>query len=171
MGIGDFNSGLTKLYKIVDVGGMRIGITSVLGKKEIAGRKSVGDLTLLEPYQAIPRILGELRDKKCDHLVLLANAEPDETKDLARRFPRIRLGDDRSRGRRATQRSWKNPEGANSHLVEVGAKGGVRRRRRTIQEVATRRFVISACRWIIVLPMRRKCSRCRSKYQQQLEQL
>src|SRR6476620_11281778 len=28
-----------RLYKIIDVGGMRIGITSVLGKKEIAGRK------------------------------------------------------------------------------------------------------------------------------------
>ncbi len=70
--LGDFNSGLTKLYNIVEAGGMRIGITTVLGKKEIAGRKEAGDFTLLEPYQAIPRILGELREKKCDHLVLFS---------------------------------------------------------------------------------------------------
>ena len=57
--LGDFNNSATKFYKIVDVGGMRIGITSVLGKKEIAGRKEAGDFALLEPYQAIPRILGE----------------------------------------------------------------------------------------------------------------
>ncbi len=38
VGIVSFDSGLSKLYKIVEVGGMRIGITSVLGKKEIAGR-------------------------------------------------------------------------------------------------------------------------------------
>ena len=61
--LGDFNSGLTKLYKVVEAGGMRIGITTVIGKKEIAGRKEVGDFTLLEPYQAIPRILGELRKR------------------------------------------------------------------------------------------------------------
>src|SRR3954471_20751531 len=76
--LGDFSNSSTKFYKIVDIGGMRIGITSVLGKKEIAGRKEAGDFALLEPYQAIPRILGELRAKRCDHLILLANAEPAE---------------------------------------------------------------------------------------------
>ncbi len=121
VGIGDFNSGLTKLYKIVNVGGMRIGITSVLGKKTIAGRKTVGDLTLLEPYQAIPRILGELRNQRCDHLVLLSNAEPDETKDLARRFPEF----DWVMTARGAEEPPKEPgkiQGVNSHLVEVGQK-------------------------------------------------
>src|SRR4051812_29861822 len=33
--LDNFTSGPAKLYKIVEVGGMRIGITSVLGKKEI----------------------------------------------------------------------------------------------------------------------------------------
>src|SRR4029078_2722265 len=56
----DFNSSSNKYYKIVEVGGLRIGITSVLGKKEIAGRKSAGDFALMEPYQAIPRILAEM---------------------------------------------------------------------------------------------------------------
>src|SRR6478672_4981901 len=85
--LSNFTGGSKELYKIVDVGGMRIGITTVLGKKEIAGRKMIGDFALLDPNQAIPRFRAELRDKKCDHLILLANAEPKETKDLAQRFP------------------------------------------------------------------------------------
>src|SRR6185369_12672474 len=41
--LDNFSGPLNKLYKIVEVGGMRIGIVSVLGKKEIAGRKEAGD--------------------------------------------------------------------------------------------------------------------------------
>src|SRR4029079_232191 len=85
--LSNFSGGSKELYKVIDVGGMRIGITTVLGKKEIAGRKTIGDFALLEPNLAIPRFLVELREKKCDHNILLANAEPNETKDLARRFP------------------------------------------------------------------------------------
>ncbi|HVT30926.1 MAG TPA: multiheme c-type cytochrome, partial [Lacipirellulaceae bacterium] len=121
VGIGDFNSGLTKLYKIVEVGGMKIGITSILGKKTIAARKMAGDLTLLEPYQAIPRILAVLRNQGCDHLVLLSNAEPDETKDLARRFPEF----DWVMTAHGAEEPPKEPgkiQGVNSHLVEVGQK-------------------------------------------------
>ena len=85
--LGGFGESTDRLYKVVDVGGMRIGITSVLGKKEIAGRKEAGDFSLLEPFQAIPRILAKLRAENCDQLILLANAEPAETKELALRFP------------------------------------------------------------------------------------
>jgi len=46
-----------KLYKIVEVGGMRIGITSVLGKKELPGERG-GRLRTLEPYQAIREFLA-----------------------------------------------------------------------------------------------------------------
>lgn len=121
VGIVTFDSGLSKLYKIVDVGGMRIGITSVLGKKEIAGRTSAGDLKLLEPYQAIPRILGELRDKKCDHLVLLSYAEPDETKDLARRFSEFDWVMT-AHGAEEPPKEVGKINGTKSHLVEVGQK-------------------------------------------------
>jgi hypothetical protein len=119
--LGSFDNKSNVLYKIIEVGGMRIGITSVLGKKEISGRKEAGDFSLLEPYQAIPRILGELRQKKCDHLVLLANAEPFETKDLAQRFPEF----DWVMTARGAEEPPKDPgtiPGTNSHIVEVGQK-------------------------------------------------
>lgn len=120
--IGDFNNGMVQLYKVVDVGGMRIGITSILGSKEIDGRKSAGDIKLLEPNQAIPPIIGELSfNKKCDHLVLLSNANPDETKALAVRFPDF----DWVMTARGAEEPPKEPgtiKGTNAHLVEVGQK-------------------------------------------------
>jgi hypothetical protein len=114
-------AGLNKPYKIVEVGGMRIGITSVLGKKEIAGRKQVGDVMLLEPYQAIPKILGELRAKQCDHLVLLSHAEPGETTDLARRFPEFNWVMT-AKGAEEPPKEPSPIQGTNSLLVEVGQK-------------------------------------------------
>jgi hypothetical protein len=119
--LGDFNNSATKFYKIVDIGGMRIGITLVLGKKEIAGRKVAGDFALLEPYQAIPRIRGELLSKQCDHRILLANAEPAETKDLAQRFKEF----DWVMTAKGAEDPPKEPSvipGTNAHLVEVGQK-------------------------------------------------
>lgn len=84
--ISGFDSGLTKRYKIIEAGGMKIGVTTVLGKKQMAALKNSDDLKLVEPYQSIPEILPQLLNAHCDHLVLLAFADPDETKDLARRF-------------------------------------------------------------------------------------
>jgi Cytochrome c554 and c-prime len=119
--IGDFDSGYTKRYEVIEKGGLRIGITTVLGKQEVARRKNAEDLKLLEPYQAIPDILPALRDAKCDHLVLLVSAEPDEAKDLARRFPEF----DWVLATQGTEVPPKEPakiEGTNAHLVQVGEK-------------------------------------------------
>jgi hypothetical protein len=122
VGIIDFKSGYTKRYKIVDKGGMRIGITSVFGKKELAHVKNASDLMLLEPNQAIPEILAELINAQCDHLVLVANAEPDEAKELARRFKEF----DWVLATHGAEEPPKEPakiEGTNSYLIEVGHKG------------------------------------------------
>jgi Cytochrome c554 and c-prime len=119
--IGDFESGNSQRYKIVNQGGMRIGITTVLGKKEISRVKN-SDLTLLEPNQAIPEILAELVNAKCDHLVLLVNGEPDEAIALARRFKEF----DWVLTTQGAEEPPKEPtkiEGTNSYLVEVGQKG------------------------------------------------
>jgi hypothetical protein len=117
----DFKSNSATLYKIVEVGGMRIGITSVLGKKEIAGRKEAGDFALLEPYQAIPNILPTLREKKCDHLILLSHAEPAESKDLAVRFPEFDWVMT-AKGAEVPPKEAVTIPGVNTHLVESGQK-------------------------------------------------
>ena len=87
VGIVDFDSGFTKRYQ--DRRSGRHEDRHHVGARQegVAHFKNSSDLTLLEPYQAIPRSLPKLREADCDHLVLLAYAEPDEAKDLARRFP------------------------------------------------------------------------------------
>jgi hypothetical protein len=120
--IGDFDSGYTKRYKIVEAGGMKIGVTSVLGKKELAGLANVVDLKFEEPYQAIPHILATLREAKCDQLVLLAHAEPDEAKDLARRFTEFDWVM-AAHGAEVPPNEPAKIDGTNAHLVEVGHKG------------------------------------------------
>lgn len=119
--LDNFSSGSDKLYKIIEVGGMRIGITSVLGRKEVAGRKEAGDFALLEPYQAIPRFRAELAAKNCDHLILLANAEPAETKDLAKRYPEFDWVMT-AKGAEEPPKEVGTIPGTNTHLVEVGQK-------------------------------------------------
>ena len=113
---------LRKRYKIVEAGGMKIGITSVLGKKEIAEFKNAADLTLLEPDQAIPQVLPELREAKCDQLVLLAHAEPDEAEDLARRFPEFDWVVT-AHGAEEPPNEPRRLRAPNAHLIEVGHKG------------------------------------------------
>ena len=49
VGILDFDPEYSQRYKIIEAGGMKIGVTSVLGKKQIAALKNSGDLTLVEP--------------------------------------------------------------------------------------------------------------------------
>jgi hypothetical protein len=119
--LGDFNTPSNMYYKIIDIGGMKLGITSVLGKAEIAGRTNVGDFALLDPWQAIPRILPKMRAEQCDHMILLANAAPNETKELAKRFPEFDWVMTAKGAEEPPKEAGVIP-GTNSHLVEVGQK-------------------------------------------------
>jgi Cytochrome c554 and c-prime len=123
VGIVDFDSGFSKRYKIVEAGGMKIGITSVLGKKSLAHFKNSSDLTVLEPYQAIPQVLPKLLEAKCDQLVLLAYADPDEAEDLARRFPEFNWVVPAHAADEPPNTPATIENAPNSHLIEVGHKG------------------------------------------------
>jgi hypothetical protein len=122
VGIIDFDSGFTKRYKIVEAGGMKIGITSVLGKKEIAELRNSADLTLMQPYQAIPQVLPKLREAGCDHMVLLAHADPNEATDLARRFDEFNWVV-AAHGAEEPPNAPADIEGSESKLIEAGHKG------------------------------------------------
>ncbi|HEX3600712.1 MAG TPA: hypothetical protein VHU84_11255, partial [Lacipirellulaceae bacterium] len=120
--IGDFKSGLSKRYKIIEKGGVKIGVTTLLGSKAISHLKNSTDLKLLEPNQAIPEILADLLNAKCDHLVLVVNGEPDEAKDAARRFKDF----DWVLATHGAEEPPKDPakiDGTKANIVEVGHKG------------------------------------------------
>jgi hypothetical protein len=122
VGIGDFDSGFTKRFKIVEAGGWKIGIVTVLGKKEIEAFKNSSDLVLMDSEQAIGEVLPELKKAGCNQLVLLSNAEIDETKALAKRFPEFNWVVT-ARGADEPPKEPAKIEGTKAPLVEVGHKG------------------------------------------------
>jgi hypothetical protein len=120
--LGDFDSGFWKRYKIAEQGGMKIGITSVVGKKELAGFKNAADFTFMEPAAALAEVLPELKKAKCDQLVLLAHADVAEAKELARRFPDFNW----VTAAHAADEPPSEPakiDGSKGMLIEVGHKG------------------------------------------------
>lgn len=135
VGIVDFDSGFTKRYNIIEAGGMKIGVTTVLGKQQLAALSNSDDLTLLEPDQAIPQVLAELQSAGCDHLLLLSFADPEETQDLARRFDEFDFvvtagGADEPpdeprvvAGRPTVPRGAGSGDPRTTKLIEVGHKG------------------------------------------------
>lgn len=122
VGILDFDPAYSRRYKVIEAGGLKIGVTGVMGSKQIAALKNVDDLTLVDPDEALRQVLPELQKAHCDVLVLLSFADPDETQAIAQRYPEfdwvVTAG--------GAEEPPKEPtaiNGQKSHLVEVGKKG------------------------------------------------
>jgi hypothetical protein len=72
----------------VEQGGLKIGITAVLGDREIADLRN--DLIATRPAaEALGEPAKALAAAGCDHQILLSFAGPEETKQLAARFPQF----------------------------------------------------------------------------------
>ena len=88
VGLIGFDSGITPLYRVVEAGGLKIGITAVLGDAELAEIRN--DLIATRPAaEALVEPAAALARAGCDHQVLLAFATPEETKQLAARYPQF----------------------------------------------------------------------------------
>jgi hypothetical protein len=121
VGLLGLEAGIVPRWRIVQAGGLKIGVTAVLGKKLQVGLRS-GDVQLLEPAAALREVVPALRARNCDLLVLLAHAPVDEASELARQFREFHLvvaaGD--------TTEPPLEPraiEGTRTQLVELGTKG------------------------------------------------
>jgi hypothetical protein len=81
-----FDQGLTPRFRIDTVGGIKIGITSILGDAE---QKTINnpDVAFKPAAAALAEIMPELKKAKFDRLVLLAQASKDETLALVQKFP------------------------------------------------------------------------------------
>jgi hypothetical protein len=89
VGLFTFDPPMIDPYRVVAAGGMKIGITAVLGTAE---QKLVqnGDVLKEDPTKKLAEILPKLR-KEADYLVLLAFASTEECTRLARRFPEFKV--------------------------------------------------------------------------------
>jgi hypothetical protein len=111
--------GLTPKVRIIEAGGMKIGVTAILGK-EYQQRVNNDEVEVRPAAEALADVVPQLAD--CDVRILLAHATTDESQELARRFPQFTFvvtadGADEPPAQ---------PEliaGTRTRLVEVGHKG------------------------------------------------
>ncbi|MFH1268901.1 MAG: multiheme c-type cytochrome [Planctomycetota bacterium] len=80
-----FDAGLTSQSRIVEAGGMKLGVTSILGRqwqKEIDNP----DVELADPEEMLAKLAPALR-QECDLVILLAHATKEESIELAGKLP------------------------------------------------------------------------------------
>ncbi|MGI9456924.1 MAG: multiheme c-type cytochrome [Aeoliella sp.] len=122
IGLVDFDAGFTQRFRVVESGGYRIGMTTVMGTKETEAVAEMRDLVTLPPVEAIAQVLPELEAQECDELVLLVYGDVDETRALAEQFPQF--------GWVVAGKGGDEPPhkaiplaGGKTQLIEVGHKG------------------------------------------------
>jgi hypothetical protein len=81
-----FDSEFTPRWRVIESGEMKVGVGQVLGdslRKQVTN----DEVQFLPAAKGLAEILPELKKARCDHYVLLAHATPEETRELALRFP------------------------------------------------------------------------------------
>ena len=117
----DKESPYSQPYKVVEAGGKRIGITSIMGEKHKLAIENNDYIFWEDPQAALKSVLPKLQSENCDLLVLLAYTDPNDVVPLAKQFPQFDLI--------ATAGASEPPlrtrviEGTETQLVEAGHKG------------------------------------------------
>jgi hypothetical protein len=76
-------------FQVVTAGGMRFGITAVLGKQYQALVQNT-EIIMADPVQKLTEVLPELK-KQADYLILLAFATEKESEELGQKFPDFKI--------------------------------------------------------------------------------
>ncbi len=114
-----FDVGMTTDHRIVEAGGYRIGITSILGpswQKDINN----SEIEMADPKVKLREVLKKF-EGKTDLLVLLAHATMEESKELAAAFPEFNIVVTAGGNPEPPQEMEILPGG--TKLIEVGEKG------------------------------------------------
>ncbi|HEY1599625.1 MAG TPA: multiheme c-type cytochrome [Pirellulales bacterium] len=112
---------LTQPFRVVEAGGKKVGITSVLGDKYQTEINN-DQLTLSSAQTALENVLPKLKAAGCDLLILLSHATPDESQELARRFPDFDIVVTAG-GAEEPPHELAKVKGQKTLFVEVGHKG------------------------------------------------
>ena len=83
--IFDEDFGLTSRYRVLTVGGMRIGVTQVLGEQYAEDLQNA-DYIFQSPETALEPIVKRLEEENCKLRILLANTTVEEAQALGERF-------------------------------------------------------------------------------------
>ena len=123
VGLFEFNDAVIAPWRVIEAGGVRIGVTSVLGDSHHAAITQSGGEVMLKPaVESVKAALAALKEKKCDLLVLLAHASMDETREYAKQFTDFDMIVTSGGAQEPPRQPDKLPSGRGL-LVEVGQKG------------------------------------------------
>ncbi len=111
--------GLTPKVRVIEAGGMKIGVTSVLGS-EYTAQVNNNEVEIEPAAEALEKVLPELAD--CDVRILLAQATEKESEELAKQFPQFSLVVTADVGDIPPAQPGKI-DGTKSWLIDVGQKG------------------------------------------------
>ena len=121
VGLLGLDANITPRFRVVEVGSLRIGVTAVLGAKQAAD--ITNDAVEVQPAaQALERVAAEMGKAGCSHQILLAWADPDETRALASKFPQFDIVVTAG-GADEPPATLPVIAGGQSRLVELGHKG------------------------------------------------
>ena len=116
------DSGFTKPYRVVEAGGKRIGITSVLGKAHENVTENSSDVKWRDPVEALSVVLPKMEAENCELLVLMVHGDPNEATALAMEFPAFDLVST-TEGAEVPPNRTIPIEGTTAQMVEAGHKG------------------------------------------------
>ena len=112
---------LTPRYQVIEAAGRKIGVTAVLGSKEL--KKITSDeIVKRDPEEALREVWAELEQQHCDLYVLLAHTSIEDSKKLAQEFPHFDVVVTAGGAGEPTYEAEKIP-GTDSIMIQVGTKG------------------------------------------------
>lgn len=116
-----FDAAITPRWRVIEAGGLKLGVTAVLGRQAIQELHNP-EVQTIDPEAALNKVLPELLEQKCDLLFLLAHATLEESEELARKFPAFQFV---VTAGGAPEPPLESPRqiGGHNYLVEVGEKG------------------------------------------------
>lgn len=109
---------LTPRTRVIEAGGLRIGVTSVLGE-EYQQRINNDEVVIRPAAEALQEVVGELAD--CDVRILLAHATLAESRELSRQFPQFEFVVTAD-GPDIPPAQPQRIEGSNARLIEIAPK-------------------------------------------------
>lgn len=81
-------------FRVIEKGGVRIGVTSIFGPsltERVAPAGVNTNISVLDPDQVLPKVIQSLEDAKVDLKVLLCHGKEEEATRYAKAYPQFRV--------------------------------------------------------------------------------
>lgn len=109
-------------YRVLQTPVGKVGITSILGNAEQNRAGQTDEIEFRDPAEALRQTVNEMKQQRCNLLILLAHASIDQSQQLARQFPDFGLVV--TAGGAGEPPLQPEPiDGSDAPLVQVGTKG------------------------------------------------